>query len=568
MKLRAKLSAMTLLPVFIFGIIILLITLSKVSEAMEEQIQLTLHSTAIGALQAYQFGFNAEYHKEDNGEVWIGDEVKISENSTVVDNILNETGMVSTFFYDDVRIMTSIKNENGERAVGTTASSEVKQTVINEGKPYFSNNLEILGELYFAYYYPIYQIGSSNEIIGMFFVGSPQTTVNQTINSLLTTFIIITAIIISICVLFAIITTNTLVRSLKAEISIIEHIANGNLRPAPVRKTLKRRDEVGDMSRASQTLLLELRNIIGTVLEQSNFLSASSLKLKTTTNQTSETMDQVDTAVSEMSSGAMSQAEETQNASVQIISMGNLIEETVLEVDRLSTYAERMRSSSEESSIVLDNLKEINDRSKKAIDIIHVQTNTTNTSALKIQEATRLITAIAKETNLLSLNASIEAARAGEHGRGFSVVAAQIQKLATESNASAKQIEQIILSLIQDSSKAVEIMDEVKDIVDHQILNVDTTRTNFKNVQEDINSSLTCVTKIASFSDGLNLSRTSIVDSIQNLSAIAEENAASCEETSAAANEVTSTITDISNSATNLQDAAAKLESSIKIFQL
>ena len=88
--------------------------------------------------------------------------------------------------------------------------------------------------------------------------------------------------------------------------------------------------------------------------------------------------------------------------------------------------------------------------------------------AQKIKEATTLIASIAEETNLLSLNASIEAARAGEQGRGFAVVASQIQKLAEQSNESASQIAEITSALIKDSTRAVETMQQVRDIMDEQ----------------------------------------------------------------------------------------------------
>lgn len=112
-----------------------------------------------------------------------------------------------------------------------------------------------------------------------------------------------------------------------------------------------------------------------------------------------------------------------------------------------------MRESSEEAAATLKELDNINQQAIASIDVIYEQTNITNISALKIKEATTLISSIAEETNLLSLNASIEAARAGEAGRGFAVVASQIQKLADQSNESANQIDQIIHALIEDSEK-------------------------------------------------------------------------------------------------------------------
>ena len=95
-------------------------------------------------------------------------------------------------------------------------------------------------------------------------------------------------------------------------------------------------------------------------------------------------------------------------------------------------------------------------------------TDQTNESAAKIQEVTSLISSIAEETNLLSLNASIEAARAGEAGRGFAVVAEEIGKLAEQSNQSAKQIEDIIAQLVADSSRSVKTMEAVREITSRQ----------------------------------------------------------------------------------------------------
>lgn len=328
----------------------------------------------------------------------------------------------------------------------------------------------------------------------------------------------------------------------------------------------KRKDETGVMGRAMDVLRKELIEVIKKITSQSNNLYDASHTMSSSAQETSLSVEQVEKAVSEIAQGASAQAQETQTATENIILMGNMIEETNDEVESLRVNARAMRDAGNQAIEILKDLSQINQQTKEAIQVIYDQTNTTNVSAMKIKEATDMITDIAEETNLLSLNASIEAARAGEQGRGFAVVAAQIQKLAEQSNESARQIAEIINLLITDSEKSVETMEEVKAVIEKQNENVMNTEDAFLHVKDGIDKSIDGIRAIAARTGKLDEARIKVVDVVQNLTAIAEENAASTEETSASTSEVGSIVASIADNAKQLNDIASNMEDSVKLF--
>ena len=328
----------------------------------------------------------------------------------------------------------------------------------------------------------------------------------------------------------------------------------------------KRKDETGIMGRAIESLRNALTGVTKNIADHSENLYNASNTMTSSAQEASLSVEQVEKAISEIAQGATSQAQDTQTATENIILMGNMIEETSTEVDDLRENARIMRNAGDKAIDILNELNQINQQTKEAVFVISEQTNTTNESALKIKEATDMIADIAEETNLLSLNASIEAARAGEQGRGFAVVAAQIQKLAEQSNESARQIDVIINSLIADSEKAVDTMEEVKVVIEKQNENVINTENAFKDVKDGIDKSMKNIQEITDKTKQLDDARIKVVDVVQNLTAIAQENAASTEETSASASEVGTIVEDIANNARKLNTIAGEMEESIKMF--
>ena len=166
--------------------------------------------------------------------------------------------------------------------------------------------------------------------------------------------------------------------------------------------------------------------------------------------------------------------------------MGRVIENIVNSVAALDRMSEDMKKTGDKASAIMNELSTSNDHTMDAIERISTQITATNDSALKISEAIQIITGIAEETNLLSLNASIEAARAGEQGKGFAVVANQIQKLAEQSNESALKIAETVTALMEDSENTVVVMGEVKEIVDEQKDKLELTKKQFNFVHKGI----------------------------------------------------------------------------------
>ena len=328
----------------------------------------------------------------------------------------------------------------------------------------------------------------------------------------------------------------------------------------------KRDDEFGVQGRAIIRLENSLSNTIKNIRSQSTTLLNSSTSIYDNATNMSDTSAQVDTAVEEIANGATSQAQETSNASDSVMQIGNMIQETTEEVRTLKETAAKMRSAHDDAVKTLQELGEVNNETKATIQTISEQTQATNESTQKIREVTGLISDIAEETNLLSLNASIEAARAGEAGRGFAVVASQIQKLADQSDSSAKQIEGIIDVLIKESEKSVATMEEVKNIIERQSADVDRTSEAFQAVSDGIESSESGINSIAEKMNNMEQARNSVVSTVESLSAIAEENAASTEESSASVSTISSIAGDMKNNSNDLKNIANELEQNMRQF--
>ena len=462
---------------------------------------------------------------------------------------------------------TMLYHPIAEKIGVSVENAVVKQMLadIRDGKPQETSVYEydFRGAIKYAGIYPDVEHGF------LLIISADKAEITSDIQSILLKTLLSTLIAFVICVVLALFCSAIITKPIKEMAEIADRFSTLDLRDDDRRERIgQRRDEVGLLGRSIGGVREQFHAIVTEIKTQSNNIHTTAASLDEHTKETLNNIEQVERAVYEIAEGASSQAEDTQKATENVIRIGNMVEDTNQEVENLYLYANAMKQSGDDASKTLSDLEEINHKAKESIDLIYQQTNTTNESALKIREATELITFIAEQTNLLSLNASIEAARAGEQGRGFAVVASQIQKLAEQSNESARQIGEIITLLISDSGKAVDTMNEVMEIMEVQNKNIQQMGQQFEQLFAAIDKSNRGIGNIADRTKSLDEARVNVVDIVQNLTAIAEENAAGTQETSASVTEVNDIVSQISENVNQLRRIAEELEHRMEVFRL
>lgn len=557
---------MTIGPVVLLGLLSIFFMLTTVRSSMMEEIEEGLKGTAAATLAAYDQN-TGDYMESSNGDIWKGS-YNISRSESLVDRIRDNTGMVVTFFYGDRRIMTSAVDSNGDRILNSPAGDRIVEKVLQNGEEYFSSAVSLDGVMNYGYFMPVYQNGSDDEIIGMVFVGTDKENKDAVVNGIIFGIGAAVCVAMILCIGVGLKLATSISHNIKKSISIMGKVAEGDLTVWVDDKMLKRKDEIGDLSRVTVKLKDTLKGILKGISENSASLLEASRALGNAADTTNGTMNEVQNAVSQVVANSTEQSKNSESTSENMRIMGEHITETSTEVDTLNQNAASMQKSSKKTADTLAQLCHINEEVERIIGEVKEQTDRTNVSIQKINTAMEFITSIAEETNLLSLNASIEAARAGESGRGFAVVADQIKKLAEQSNQSGHEIEETTKALMEDSAREMEIMQRMQEIITEQSGSMQETRANVSEVLKEIEASMQSILQIRESTGRLAESRGEVMEAVEQLSQIAHDNVDSTQQTYTETQEVLDTFKQVYDSAGQLKKIADELAESMQYFKM
>jgi PTS system N-acetylglucosamine-specific IIC component len=361
---------------------------------------------------------------------------------------------------------------------------------------------------------------------------------------------------------------NALNATITAVTKYADDIAVGDLTFEMEESLIKESGDIGHLAKAFNTMKNNLMDIVNRMQNVGVEIKETSENLDLLTQQSLESANSISSAVEEVAKGAASQARDTEDGSKESARLGGLIEENIERIEVLNDKSSSITDVIKEGTVHINELNENTGETRKAVSDIQSRIEETSNSVETIKEVSNFIASISEQTNLLALNASIEAARAGEAGRGFAVVADEIRKLAEASKSSTEEIDEAVKKLSMDAENSVQITKELVEVIQKQLESVKITSTQFNSINEAVNDIIMLIERMSHSSQDMHEAKERIMEVMTNLSAIAEENAASTEETSVSASEQTQFIGNISTQSKELLEMVSEVNAIAGHFKI
>lgn len=259
-SIRRTLIGLSVMPAVFVGIALMIISVHSLWNGMTEEISNSLAIAANSLYNTYSLVSPGDYEVKDG--VLVKGETEIEGDYAIVDALKESYGMEITLFYGDERKLTTITDATGKRLVGTKADSQTVKWVLETGRKYFSENVEIGGEQYFGYYVPI--LNKDKSVVGMAFAGKKRAEVLLSIWESIMSSVLICVLILVATILICVASSQKIIDALKRIMEYLGFLAQGDFSQKMPKHVQMRNDEIGDMGKYAEKVSRSLEEMITT----------------------------------------------------------------------------------------------------------------------------------------------------------------------------------------------------------------------------------------------------------------------------------------------------------------
>lgn len=256
-SIQKKMLFIGLLPILILSILIVSFGMILLYRSYTISIQEELESTTNVLIDCLDLTVPGDYYYAD--DVLYKGDLNITA-AAMLNRVKERSGIDTTIFWHDTRVLTTVVDESGVSAMGTKASAEVVKEVLLGGNDYYSNDVDVNGMTYIGYYMPL--VNSDQAVIGMVFAGQNRQQVYDKVFSVLAWFVVFSVL----AVLFAALLIRLFSKRMTVDINGINEflatIAKGDLTASLDEKIVQRGDELGTIGQYASKMRSDLKNLI------------------------------------------------------------------------------------------------------------------------------------------------------------------------------------------------------------------------------------------------------------------------------------------------------------------
>lgn len=354
-------------------------------------------------------------------------------------------------------------------------------------------------------------------------------------------------------------------RAISRIIVVLEKAANGDLTGSV---SLKRKDEFGTLGHSINDMISNMKVLLNKVNQISSLVQSSSNDVTQTSEILVSSSDEICNAISEIESGASSQAREAEKCLEEMAGLSEKINVLSKNTSAIENISRDTKNYVNQGIDIMEQLNKCSKDTQEVTDAIIDGINKLNDESRTIENIVEVISSISDQTSLLSLNASIEAARAGESGKGFAVVADEIRKLADESMQAVSGISDIITRINTQTELTVETAKQAEQIVDSQQEALNTTMKLFNGINKHVEELANNLDDITNGIEQMSVAKEQTLSAIQSISDVSDQSASATTEVSATVIDQLDAVKHLNGNATTLNNNSRDLLDAVTQFKL